>query len=167
MNGISARLPASRLGVSRGPADGVKRQARSRPAPIAFDLEPAQAAIDALAYRWGGLRRPDIAFHAQRPRMSPRHGWPHGRPSPPLPGRPARVTRRPPICPCTTFQLLWAPFLLNPQAAAACRGDARARCLRNGYEVTREHLRCLCTRLYRARSGGPKAGRQAGLRSLE
>src|SRR5882757_5154002 len=51
-----------------GPADGVERQTRPGLAVIAFDLEPAQSAVEALPYGWGRLRRQAVAFHLNRPR---------------------------------------------------------------------------------------------------
>jgi len=43
------QLPASRWGRVPRPADGIKREARPCLAAIAFHLEPAQAAVEALA----------------------------------------------------------------------------------------------------------------------
>jgi hypothetical protein len=49
------------------PADGVDWLARARLAPVAFDFQPAETAVEALACRGRGLCRPAIAFHADGP----------------------------------------------------------------------------------------------------
>jgi len=53
-------------GIAR-PADGVERQARAGLAAVAFDLEPAKPAIEALRNRRRRLRRPAKTLHADRP----------------------------------------------------------------------------------------------------
>jgi hypothetical protein len=50
MTGISARLPLPERRLARS-ANGVERQAGSRLTAIALDLQPGQAAVDALADR--------------------------------------------------------------------------------------------------------------------
>src|SRR5712675_2990031 len=51
------------------PADRVERQARAGLAAVAFDLEPAKPAIEALPDGRRRLRRPAKTLHADRPRL--------------------------------------------------------------------------------------------------
>ena len=51
------------------PADGIERQARSRVAAVALNLQPAEPAIEALRNRRRRLRRPATAFHPDRSRF--------------------------------------------------------------------------------------------------
>src|SRR6266481_6846582 len=67
------------------PADGIERQARAGLAAVAFDLEPAKPAIEALpdGRRW--LRWPAKTLHADRPRLGLgavgfANGFPGGKP---------------------------------------------------------------------------------------
>src|SRR6478672_4681640 len=50
-----------------GAADGIERQARPRPAAIAFDFQPAEPAVETLPDRRRRLGGPAITFHADRP----------------------------------------------------------------------------------------------------
>src|ERR1700736_6793169 len=52
------------------PADGIERKARAGLAAVALDLEPGEPAIEALPDRRRWLRRPTVAFHPYRPRVS-------------------------------------------------------------------------------------------------
>jgi hypothetical protein len=68
------------------PSDRIQRQARARLAAIAFDLEPAEPAIETLRDRRRRLRRPAIPLHPDRPRFRLRTVGRADR----LPGRVAR-----------------------------------------------------------------------------
>lgn len=60
------RLQFPYRGVTR-PSYRIQRQASAGLAAAAFNLQPAVTAIDALANRWGRLRWPAIALHADGP----------------------------------------------------------------------------------------------------
>jgi len=50
-------------------ADCIERQSGSRLAPLAFDLKPAKAAVEALSDGRRRLRRATVGFHLERPRL--------------------------------------------------------------------------------------------------
>jgi hypothetical protein len=61
---LQCRFQFPDRGITRSP-DGIGRQAHAGLAAIAFDFEPTQSAIDAMAYRGGRLRRPTMTLHLE------------------------------------------------------------------------------------------------------
>jgi hypothetical protein len=59
-------MPQAQRRITR-PTNSIERDARAALAPITFHLKPAEAAVDALAYRRRGLSGAAIAFHSEGP----------------------------------------------------------------------------------------------------